>query len=117
MLRKVDKIKFLECIPSRESNFSAPTGFDVFTEDCGNFTVVVVSSKNLGMAVGVAKRNPSDIPSEAGFCIAAVRAWRDFSGKDPGYSRQRPVSKREAKLISVANRVEKVLDDLGIDLV
>lgn len=115
MLAKFDKADFFQCLPEREKNVSDKS-FEVFHGEFGNFNVVVIQTKG-GLFAGVAKRNPSDKPSEAGECIAAVRAWRDYQGKDGGYSRQRPVTKAEAKRISLEAHLDKVLDDLRINLV
>jgi hypothetical protein len=74
--------------------------FTAFKETLGNFTIVVVKVDK-GMFAGVSKRNPVDVDANGtGLRIAAVRAWRSMWGEDPGYLRQRPVSKRDAKLAS-----------------
>lgn len=117
MLREVSIANFFDCLPVRERKETMPTGMKVFTGNLGNFTVVVVQEKKGGLFAGVAKRNPSDRPSNAGFCIAAVRAWRDYQGKDAGYDRQHSISKAKAKKISIDAHVNRVIDEVleGLD--
>jgi hypothetical protein len=115
MLVEVNFDKFISCIPEREGR-NVPVKLKVFAGNFGNFTVVVLQDKNTPVGAGVAKRNPSDRPSDAGFCIAAVRALRDLRGADAGYNRQHPISKAKAKQISVFAHVSRALDDLGLGL-
>jgi len=114
MLVEVDKALLVGCLPDREALAAIKDVPKVFTGDFGNFTVVVLQAKS-GLYCGVSKRNPCDRPSETGFCIAAVRAWRDYQGKEAGYSRQHPISKAEAKRISIAAALDGILDRLDID--
>jgi hypothetical protein len=118
MLNEIPQEDFLVAIPTREQEdgFNKPiTSARFYTGDLGPFTVVVIADKK-SISAGIAKRNPCDRPNpETGFAIAAVRAFRDFQGKNPGYSRQHPISKSEAKRISVLSKVGDVLDALGID--
>jgi hypothetical protein len=101
MLKEMDKATFAGCLPVREVTETINKNFKVFADsELGNFTVVVIQAKD-GLFAGVSKRNPGDKPSEAGVCIAAVRAWRSYQGRDSGYNRQRPVSKKEAKRAAV----------------
>lgn len=113
MLKKIDQHDFLKLIPSRE-NIATRT-FISYQGELGNFTLAVVISEGKVYA-GVAKRNPCDCPGDAGLRIAATRAWRDFTGKTPGYSRQHPVSKNQAKRIAVMDALDKVIDDFGLDI-
>lgn len=114
MLKQIDKDKFLDCLPERDVFLAAGEhAFDVFIDSLGNFSVVVIRSRTGQLFAGVSKRNPCDRPGEVGFCVAAVRAWRSFQGRDPGYCRQRPVSKKEAKQISARDLVFNALDRNG----
>jgi hypothetical protein len=102
MLHEIDRAAFIGCLPVRERPKDVKSDYKVFSDmsDLGNFSVVVIQTKS-GLFAGVSKRNPTDKPSETGVCVAAVRAWRSFQDKDPGYNRQRPVSKKEAKYASI----------------
>jgi hypothetical protein len=97
MLKEMDKPTFAGCLPERECDDFLNKNFKVYADaNLGNFSVVVIQARE-GMFAGVSKRNPTDKPSDAGVCIAAIRAWRAYRGNVPGYQRQRPVSKRESK--------------------
>jgi|WetSurMetagenome_2_1015567.scaffolds.fasta_scaffold774966_2 hypothetical protein len=116
MLNEIPQEDFLVAIPAREQEdgFNKPlTAARFYTGDLGPFTVVVIADKK-SIHAGIAKRNPCDRPNpETGFAIAAVRAFRDFQGKNPGYSRQHPVSRSQAKRIAIDAAVNEVLDELG----
>jgi hypothetical protein len=63
---------------------------------------------------GVSKRNPIDGPRiETGLDIACTRAYLAITGAEPGYNRQRPVSKRAAKLASNTACLEALFDGLA----
>jgi hypothetical protein len=110
MLKEIDKATFAGCLPARECTDALNKGFKVFADsELGNFTVVVIQAKD-GLFAGVSKRNPSDKPSETGVCVASVRAWRSFQGRDSGYNRQRPVSKKEAKLAAIRDILTNAYD-------
>lgn len=115
MLKEISEQQFVKCLPERErplgSSLAFPAGLTFLAEeDLGNFSVVVIRSRTGHLFAGVSKRNPCDRRSEVGLCVAAVRALRALQGRDPGYCRQRPVSKREAKMISAHDRVINALD-------
>lgn len=115
---KITKEKFNELIPERDKwLIPDPADFDAYVEHVGNFTVVLIVGKNFyAWAVGVSKRNPCDKDSfDIGISIAAIRALKTFRGKDPGYSRQRPVSKKDAKVASNVAFAEKLIDEARRD--
>lgn len=107
MLQEVNRLDFMDCIPDRERNLS-DKAFKVFYEDQGNFSVVVIQTKTGSLYAGISKRNPADKPSEAGMCIAAVRAWRSYQGKSQGYGRQRPVTRKQARKASVSACLKEI---------
>jgi hypothetical protein len=111
MLAEIPKEIFMEYIPERERNLG-DTDFKVFANALGNFTVCILQTKKGMLAAGVSKRNPCDRSNSTGFGVAAVRAWRDYQGKDPGYSRQHPVSRKQAIRIAVDTKVEEILEEL-----
>jgi hypothetical protein len=111
MLVKIEKEVFCELLPYRLAGWELVkrSKFSAFGGTLGNFTVIIVKNK-VGIYAGVSKRNPQDKDSNnTGLRIAAVRAWRSVCGEDPGYERQRPVSKREAKYHSAIALVEGTL--------
>lgn len=104
---KFSEEEFFLHIPARERcsatvTFKAMGITGAFYGYAGNFTVVLLErSIGPGKFIGVAKRNPVDIyKGEVALDIACVRALRALNNEDPGYERQRPVSKREAKMAS-----------------
>ena len=115
MLVEIAKSSFLGYLPERDRN-APDSKFIAFGGHLGNFTVVIIRA-NQSVYAGVSKRNPSDKPSDAGLRIAAARAWRSYRGIETGYSRQRPVTKAEAKRASAEARIDKVLEELGVELV
>ena len=114
---KMTTEEFFDLLPPREvfkrhviqSEFRA----DVYIGEFGNFTSILIDAQK-GLFGGVAKRNPGDCPGDAGICIAAVRAFRDFCGVDPGYSRQHPISNRKARKIAIQVALNEVFDELAL---
>ena len=111
MLAEISKDVFFEYIPERERNLG-DNKFRVFANALGNFTVCIIVTEKGSIAAGCSKRNPGDRQSVTGFGVAATRAWRDYWGKDPGYSRQRPTSRKQAIRIAVDTKVEEILEEL-----
>jgi hypothetical protein len=105
---------FLALLPERERMHRdvdlKDKTFDIHYGVLGNFTIFVILDAK-GLWPGVSKRMPTDVSSNAGILTAAVRAWRLWRGRSPGYSRPRPISKRGAKkmaasaLISQSNKM------------
>lgn len=113
MLR-LTKEEFDKLIPGRDSNLLKMMGpFTAYWAPVGNFSVVLI--ENLGLRyVGVSKRNPCDKDSnETGIKIAAIRALKSAVGVDPGYSRQRPVSKHGARVASRVAYLDKIIDNIA----
>lgn len=108
MLEKLSKDVFVALLPERERDLARVSTHETFSEFLGNFTVVVIRGTFNSWA-GVSKRNPIDSDNCAGLRIAAVRAWRNRVERDPGYSRQRLVTKREAKRASMNDIIDNVL--------
>jgi len=88
----------------REQQAYKPVKFDAYMGTAGNFTVVLIE-KGKERFIGVAKRNPGDKDNgSTGLQIAGTRAYRamrGFAQDSQGYSRQRPVSKKEAKMAAI----------------
>jgi hypothetical protein len=109
-LKKVPNMEaFVGLLPKREEPKKG-LKFEAWFGTAGNFTFVLIV-KGTDKFIGVSKRNPDDNDAlDTGLQIAAVRAYRSMCGYpdiDAGYSRQRPVSKREAKFDSVVAFLDK----------
>ena len=111
-LQKIPNIRaFFDILPERERPLTKMTKkFNAYMGDGGNFTFVLIVS-NGKYYIGATKRNPIDKEAgNVGLRVAAIRAFRDMNGEDPGYNRQRPESKKAAKMASNYAFVDKVFD-------
>jgi len=115
----ITRDEFIKLIPERDRSLfsNVDKDFNVYCSKEGNFCVVLMEACQRTLKyVGVAKRNPCDKDcSDTGMRIAAIRALKLFVGKDPGYSRQRPVSKKGARVASRVAYMDKVFDKLAND--
>ena len=105
-----DEGNIYSCLPERyQKNWKSGLKFDAFYGAIGNFTIVIIE-KGKERFVGIAKRNPDDRENPSvGLCIAATRAYKALIGideEDAGYCRQRPVSKREARINAAMALIE-----------
>lgn len=96
-------------LPARERNGKGrPCKFEAWTGTAGNFTFVLIENQG-GKYIGVSKRNPVDKDAgTTGLQIAVVRAYRSMKGlpdEDVGYCRQRPVTRKQARVASARDLI------------
>lgn len=109
-LSKISDSIFLSFVPQRDHVAEKSGKFDAWSGTAGNFSFVLIE-RGKDKFVGVSKRNPEDKQSPStGMGIAATRAYRAMCGVgdlDCGYSRQRPVTKKQAKEASIEYHTKK----------